>query len=127
MGFIHTLLYYSIKNHRFTTSSITLQGVSNFNCQDFNHYPFSTYKYIYIYISFLFIWCSNPQWARASSFTKFLDLTSVYITCIILTEIIIIYNCYGVMVTQLTIFVPLYCCNNNITLKMAIIAAGTYW
>jgi len=49
-------------------------------------------------------------------------LTYVYSTYIILTEIIIIYNCYTVTVTQLTTFVPLHCCN-NITLKMAAIAA----
>jgi hypothetical protein len=94
MSFIHTSVYYRIKTHYITTSSTTLQRVINFNCQDFNHYPFSTY---------------------------------IYITCTILTEIIIIFNCYGVMVIELTTFVPLYCCNNSITLKMAITAAETYW
>jgi len=37
------------------------------------------------------------------------------------------FNCYGVMVTQLTTFVSLYSCNNSITLKMAVIAAETCW
>jgi len=31
----------------------------------------------------------------------------------------IIFNCFGVTATQLTTFVRLYSCNNNITLKMA--------
>jgi len=53
-------------------------------------------------------------------------LTYIYITHIILTEIIIIFYFYGVM-TQLTTLVPLYCCNNNITLKMAVIVAKTCW
>jgi len=38
-------------------------------------------------------------------------LTSNFIPYIILTEIIIIFNCYEVTVTQLTTFVPLYSCN----------------
>jgi len=38
-------------------------------------------------------------------------LTFIFIPYIILTEIIIIFNCYGVTVTQLTTFVPLYSCN----------------
>ena len=38
-------------------------------------------------------------------------LTYIFISYIILTKIIIIFNCYGVMVTQLTTFVPLYSCN----------------
>ena len=29
--------------------------------------------------------------------------------------------------TQLTTFVPLYSCNNNVTLKMAAVAAETCW
>jgi len=41
-------------------------------------------------------------------------------------EIIILVNCYGVTATQLTTFVPLYSCN-NITLKMATVAAETCW
>jgi hypothetical protein len=45
---------------------------------------------------------------------------------IILTEIIIICNCYGVATTQLTTFVPLYYCNNNATLKMAATAAAKH-
>jgi len=45
---------------------------------------------------------------------------------IILTEIIIIYNCHGVTATQLTTFVHLYSCN-NITLKMTAIVAETSW
>jgi len=31
------------------------------------------------------------------------------------------------MVTQLTKFVPLYCCNHNITLNVAVLAAETCW
>jgi hypothetical protein len=53
-------------------------------------------------------------------------LTYIYITYIILTEIIIIFNFY-VVTTQLTTLVPLYCCNNNSTLKMAVIVAETCW
>jgi hypothetical protein len=37
------------------------------------------------------------------------------------------FNCYGVMVTQLTTFVPFYSCNNYVTLKMAAIAVETCW
>ena len=54
-------------------------------------------------------------------------LTYIYITYIILTEITIIFNCYGVTATQLITFVLLYSCNNNITLKMAEIPAETCW
>ena len=36
------------------------------------------------------------------------------------------FNCYGVTATQLTTFVPSYCCDNNITLKTAAIAAETF-
>jgi len=32
-----------------------------------------------------------------------------------------------VTATQLTTFVPLYCCNNNSTLKMVAIMAETSW
>jgi len=39
----------------------------------------------------------------------------------------IICSCYGVTATQLTTCVPLYSCNNNITLHMAAIAAETCW
>jgi len=42
-------------------------------------------------------------------------------------KIIIIFNRYGVTATQLTTFVPLYSCNNSITLKMAAIADETCW
>ena len=48
-------------------------------------------------------------------------LTYTYCTYIVLTEIVIIFNCYAVKVTQIITFVPL-CCGNNITLKMAAIA-----
>jgi hypothetical protein len=48
----------------------------------------------------------------------------IYITYIILTEIIIIFSCYGVTATQLTAFVPVYF-YNNITLKMAAVVAET--
>ena len=44
-----------------------------------------------------------------------------------LTVIIVIFNCYVVMATQLTTFVVLCSCNNNVTLKMAAIAAETCW
>ena len=37
------------------------------------------------------------------------------------------FNWYGVTVTQLTTFVPLYSCNNKITLKMATVVAETCW
>jgi len=40
-------------------------------------------------------------------------LTYIFISYIILTKIIIIFNCYGVTVTQLTTFVPLYFCNDS--------------
>ena len=41
-----------------------------------------------------------------------------FITYVFSTEIIIIFNCYVVTATELTTFVLLYSCNNNITLKM---------
>jgi hypothetical protein len=47
-------------------------------------------------------------------------------TYIILTEIKIIVNYFGVRTTQLTTFETLYSCNNN-TLKMAAVAAETWW
>jgi len=53
-------------------------------------------------------------------------LTYIYITNIILTEILIIFNCCRMTVTQLTTFVPFYSCN-NITLKIAATAAETCW
>jgi hypothetical protein len=37
------------------------------------------------------------------------------------------FNYYRMTATQLTTFVPLYSCNNNITLKMAAVAAETCW
>jgi len=52
-------------------------------------------------------------------------LTYININYIILNEIIIIFNCYVVMMTQLNTFVPLYCC--NITMWMATVAAETCW
>ena len=58
-------------------------------------------------------------------FNHYPFLTYIYITYTIFTEIIIISNCYAVTATQLTTFVPLYCFNNNIKLKMAAIAAET--
>jgi hypothetical protein len=62
---------------------------------------------------------------RLNSFNHYPFLTYIYITYIILTEIIIIFNCYGVTATLLTTFVPSYCCDNNVTLKMAGIVAVT--
>jgi hypothetical protein len=44
---------------------------------------------------------------------------------IILTEIKMNVHCYGVTATQLTKFIPSYCCNNNITLKTAAVATPT--
>jgi hypothetical protein len=61
----------------------------------------------------------------AQDFNHYPFLTSV-LTYIIVTEIIVIFNCYGVMTTQLTTFAPLYSCN-NITQKKAAIAAETCW
>jgi len=52
-----------------------------------------------------------------------LSLLCIYITYIILTEIIIFFNCCGVTATLLTTFVPMYFYNNNITLKMAAVVA----
>jgi len=46
-------------------------------------------------------------------------------TCVILTEITITFNCYGVTATQLTTLVPLYCCD-NVALNMTVIAAETF-
>jgi hypothetical protein len=43
---------------------------------------------------------------------------------IMLTEITIILNCYGVTATQVTTSVPLYSCNNNTTPKMDATAAA---
>jgi hypothetical protein len=63
---------------------------------------------------------------QSQDFNHFPFLTYIYITYIILTEIVIIFNCYEVTVTQLTIFVPLYS-YNNITLKMAALAAEACW
>ena len=37
------------------------------------------------------------------------------------------FNCYGVVGTQLNRFVPLYSCNNSIALKTDEIAAETCW
>jgi len=52
-------------------------------------------------------------------------LTYIYITYIILIEIIIIFNCHGVTAIQLTTFVHFYIFNNNIALKMAAIVVET--
>jgi hypothetical protein len=60
--------------------------------------------------------------------SKILNLpfsSHIYNTYIILIEIIM-FNCYGVMVTHLTTVVLLYSSNNNTTLKMAVIAAETW-
>ena len=64
---------------------------------------------------------------NSQDFNHYHFFTYIYITYIILTEIVIILNCCGVRATQLTTFVPLYSCNNNITLKMAAIAAKMCW
>jgi hypothetical protein len=62
---------------------------------------------------------------KSPNFNHYPFLTSIYIIHIILTEIIIILNCCGMTATQLITFVHLCSCNNNITLKMAAIAAET--
>ena len=36
--------------------------------------------WLIIFIFIFFLWCSSPQWARASSFTRFLDHTQRRIT-----------------------------------------------
>jgi hypothetical protein len=51
---------------------------SNIKFLLYNHNDNFIYKYIYIYISmgvYFFIWCNSPQWARASSFTRYVDDT----------------------------------------------------
>jgi hypothetical protein len=63
---------------------------------------------------------------QSQDFKHFPFLTYIYVTYIILTEIIIIFNCYEVTATQLTTFIPLYS-YNNITLKMAALAAAACW
>ena len=68
---------------------------------------------------------NTPNNFNSQDFNFYSFLTYIYITYIILTEIIIIFNCYGVTAIQLT-FVSLSFCN-NITLKMALIAAETCW
>ena len=45
-------------------------------------------------------------------------LAYIYITYVILPEIIIIFNCYVMTAIQPTAFAHLYSCNNNVTLKM---------
>jgi hypothetical protein len=60
-------------------------------------------------------------------FNHYPFLFYIYITYTTVTEIITILNYYVVTVTKITTFVHLYCCNNNITLKMAAIAAETCW
>ena len=60
----------------------------------------------------------------SQDFNHFQYLNYICITDIILTEIIIVFNCCGVTTTQLTAIVPLYSC--NITLKMVAIPAETY-
>ena len=64
---------------------------------------------------------------KSQDFNQYPLLTYSYIAYIMLTEVIIIFNCNGVTAGQLTAFVPLYCCDNNTTLKMAAVAAETCW
>ena len=89
----NTSIYYRVKTHHITASSITPHRLNNFNSKDLNRYQFVTY---------------------------------ICITYVILTEIITIFNCYGMKATHLTTFVPLYSCN-NIILKMAALAVETCW
>jgi len=64
---------------------------------------------------------------KSQYFNYYPYLTYIYIKHIVLTEIITFLNWYGVTAAQLTKFIHLYSCNNNFTLKMAAIAAETYW
>jgi len=66
----------------------------------------------------------RPEDFKSQDFNICPFLTHIYMTYIMLTKIVI-FNCYGVMVTQLTTLVCLYSCNNNITLKMGRILAET--
>ena len=66
-----------------------------------------------------------PNNLIAKEFNLYQFVNFIYITYKIITEIIIIFNFYGVTATPRTTFVPLYCCNNNGTLKTAAIAAET--
>jgi len=61
---------------------------------------------------------------NSQHFNNYIFETSICIIYNILIEIIIIFNWYGVTMTQLITFVPLYSCN-NIILKTAAIAAET--
>jgi len=62
---------------------------------------------------------SNSQY-----FNNYIFETDICVTYKMLIEITIIFNWYGVTMTQLITFVPSYSCN-NITLKTAAIAAET--
>ena len=63
---------------------------------------------------------------NSQEFNHYPFLTCIYITYVILTDILIFFNCYGVTTTQLIIFVPWYSCN-NVTLNMAATVSETYW
>jgi len=39
---------------------------------------YMTYLAALLYSFLLFIWCKSPQWARASSFPRFLDHTQTH-------------------------------------------------
>ena len=74
--------------------------------------------------------CTKHHSAQAKQFNSqdfnhypFFNLRLYYYK--MLTENIVIFNCYGVTATQLNEFVPLYYCDNNITLRMVSTAAET--
>ena len=69
----------------------------------------------------------RPNYFNPPDVTDHPLLTYIYITYVISTEIIILFNCYWLTATQLTTFAHLYSCNNNITLKMATLDAETCW
>jgi hypothetical protein len=64
---------------------------------------------------------------NSQDFNHYPYLTRIYIAYIILTEIIITLNCYGLMAIWLTTYVLLCSYNNNITVKMAAEVAEICW
>jgi hypothetical protein len=69
----------------------------------------------------------SPNDFKSQDFNHYPFLTYICINCVIITETAIMFNCYRMTATQLTTFVPLYSCNNNINLKMVAVAAETCW
>ena len=64
---------------------------------------------------------------NTQDFNHYQFLTYVYITRQFLTEITVTFNCYGVTTTQLSEYVNLYFCDDNVTRKMVSVAAETCW